>query len=345
MADKTIVIDGYIGPFAYSKQFVRTMLEDTKGKSVLVKISSLGGDLNHAIDIQNQFREHGNITAELSGFVASSATVIALGAKDVRIADNSYYLIHKVMGWVDVFGYFNEDDLQQLIDQLTKDKNESAKMTLNLASMYAKKTGKSTKELLDLMKKETWLDATEAKDWGFVDKVYDPGAQKVNYLDDYKMVAMIEGSGMPKPTRNTHLNKIEMAEETLFKDEISFLAKMKEFFGLTPKEKDSDPDPKESKEVTDLKNEIAGLKTQIQNLSKKEEPKKEEPKKEDSSELTALKNEVEGLKTQIANLGGAPAKDTDPAKDDDTTKKPESNEFMNKVAAARKLYAQIKELN
>ncbi|MGQ7868718.1 Clp protease ClpP [Sunxiuqinia sp. sy24] len=202
MAKKIIVIDGYIGNYAYSKQFVRNELKGQGKNDVLVQISSLGGAVDHALNIYDQFIEHGNVTAELSAFVASSATLIALGAKHVRMNENSFYLIHKAMNWVDEWGYKNEDEIEELIEKLEKEKIDLAKITLQLAKMYVKKTGKELQEVVDLMKEETWLTAEEALDWGFVDEVFVP-EQAVNYLENSQMVAMIAASGFPDlPRKN-----------------------------------------------------------------------------------------------------------------------------------------------
>lgn len=206
MATKEIIIDGYIGAYAYSKQFIRNELAGNSKNAVTAKISSLGGDIDHALNIHDQFIEHGNVTAELSAFVASSATLISLGAKKVRMNENSFYLIHKAMNWIDTWGSMNEDEIEELITKLENQKQELAKITLQLAKMYVKKTGKTLDEIIALMKKETWLTAEEALDWGFVDEIYTP-AVATNYLENYAMIAMINANGMPEPPRKSQLAK------------------------------------------------------------------------------------------------------------------------------------------
>ncbi len=196
---KEITIDGYIGPYGYSKQFIKSMLEGSK-EEVTVKVSSLGGDVDHALAIHDMIAQQGNVIIVYTGFNASSATILSLGASKIRMSENSFYLIHKVMSWVDAWGYMNEDQIEEAIQQLEKDKNNNAKITLQLAKMYSKKSGKPIFEVLDLMKQETWLSAEEAKEWGFVDEIFSPG-EKVNYLEDYKLVAMIAASGLPAPKR------------------------------------------------------------------------------------------------------------------------------------------------
>lgn len=167
-----IDIDSFIGDWNNNKKTVKSTLANYSGKPVNVRMNSLGGDVNHALDISAQFEEHGNVTVDLYSFNASSATIIALGAKHTRMHVDSLYLIHKVMSWVNEWGYMNEDDIQSVIDQLEKEKKENEKITLVLARKYAAKTGKSITDLLNLMKEETWLTAQTAKEWGFVDEVF-----------------------------------------------------------------------------------------------------------------------------------------------------------------------------
>jgi ATP-dependent protease ClpP protease subunit len=202
MATKTIVIDGPIGQYSFSKQFMRNELAGQSKNPILIKISSLGGSVDDALNIYDQFIEHGNVTAELSAFVASSATLISLGAKTVRMNENSFYLIHKAMNWVDEWGSMNEDEIDALIAKLEIQKQQLAKVTLQLAKMYVKKTGKSLDEIINLMKQQTWLTADEAKTWGFVDEIFIPDVA-VNYLENLQMVAMISSSGYPDPPRKS----------------------------------------------------------------------------------------------------------------------------------------------
>jgi enoyl-CoA hydratase/carnithine racemase len=117
--------------------------------------------------------------------------------------ENSFYLIHKAMNWVDQWGKMNEDEIQSLIAKLEAQKQQLAKITLQLAKMYVKKTGKTLDQITGLMKQETWLTAEEAKTWGFVDEVFAPEVA-VNYLDNIQMVAMVTSNDFPDLPRKSH---------------------------------------------------------------------------------------------------------------------------------------------
>ncbi|MCX6227391.1 MAG: Clp protease ClpP, partial [Bacteroidia bacterium] len=54
-------IDGFIGNWGYSKSFVKNFLAAAGKEPVIVRVSSLGGDVDHAISIYDQFVEHGNV--------------------------------------------------------------------------------------------------------------------------------------------------------------------------------------------------------------------------------------------------------------------------------------------
>lgn len=178
-----ININDYIGRWGFSKQYCQSLLKDLKGKPVTVRVSSFGGEVSHALDIRQQFIDHGDVTAYLYGFVASSATILAMGAKRVCISKYCMFLVHKVSNWVDAWGQYNADQMQQLIEELKKNMSDNEKIDRVLASMYAAKCGKSVEDILDVLKEGRWLTAQEAKDYGFVDEVIEGDEAKMNVAD------------------------------------------------------------------------------------------------------------------------------------------------------------------
>ena len=192
-------IDGQIGQYGYSKQYVRQILAQYKGQPVNVRVNSLGGSLDDALDIAARFNEHGDVTVYMFGYCASAATVLALGAKKTVIDENAFYLVHKVMNWVDIWDTLNADQLQDLIDELEKNKRDNEKMDLVLAKMYAKKSGRTANEIMAVLKEAAWLTADEAKNWGFVDEI-GTGLQYKPAGIENKLNAF--GLPLPKPREN-----------------------------------------------------------------------------------------------------------------------------------------------
>lgn len=178
-------IDSHIGPWGYSKNFIRNQMSGLKNKPVNVRVSSLGGSVDDALDIRQQFIDHGNVTCYLYGYVASAATILATGAKKTCMSQYAFYLIHKVSNWIDAWGNYNADQIQKLIDDLKANKLENDKMDLVLANLYANKCKKKVDEILPILKEGRWLTAKEALEYGFVDEIIEDGT-KLNFDDAMK---------------------------------------------------------------------------------------------------------------------------------------------------------------
>ena len=178
-------IDSHIGPWGYSKNFIRNQMSGLKNKPVNVRVSSLGGSVDDALDIRQQFIDHGNVTCYLYGYVASAATILTTGAKKTCMSQYAFYLIHKVSNWIDAWGNYNADQIQKLIDDLKANKLENDKMDLVLANLYANKCKKKVDEILPILKEGRWLTAKEALEYGFVDEIIEDGT-KLNFDDAMK---------------------------------------------------------------------------------------------------------------------------------------------------------------
>lgn len=220
MATTEFDIDSYIGEWGYSNRYVKSYLNSAGKNPVTCRVCSGGGDFLMAMNIKDQFAAHGNVTVDISGYAASAATLIGLGAKHTRISNSSFYLIHKVMSWVDAWGHMNEDQITSLIIDLEKIKDENEKMTLVAAKAYADKSGKSVLDILSLMKEEKWLTAEEAKEWGFVDEIYNTTTSKINLV---KVSEKFNMMGLPKlpisPSDDNLVGKILIGIRDLFHKE------------------------------------------------------------------------------------------------------------------------------
>ena len=178
-------IDSHIGPWGYSKNYIRSQMSGFRNKPVSVRISSLGGSVDDALDIRQQFQDHGDVTCYLFGYVASAGTLLATGAKKTCMSKYAFYLIHKVSNWIDAWGSYNADQIQRLIDDLKANKLENDKMDLVLANLYAAKCKKKVSDILPILKEGRWLTAQEALEYGFVDEIIEEGT-RLNFDDSMK---------------------------------------------------------------------------------------------------------------------------------------------------------------
>lgn len=169
--DYIIDINTEIGPWGSSKSYVSDKLKTAKKDAVFVRINSLGGSVDHALSIASLLEQHGSVVCDFYGLNASAATLLSLTAKKVRIHEDALYLIHKPLVFILSWENMNEDDLDAYIQTLDSTKKALEVVTLTMAKMYMRRSGKSLKDILSLMKEERWLTAAEAVSWGFCDEI------------------------------------------------------------------------------------------------------------------------------------------------------------------------------
>ena len=136
-------------------------------KRITVKINSLGGDVNHALAINDMLKEHpADVTTQVNGLCASAATIVAMAGKERKMSKNALFLIHQCSAYV---GRANEEKLAQELE---------AQKTVNerMLAIYGECCPDKEQELAELLKANNgvgrWLTAEEAKSFGFVTDIY-----------------------------------------------------------------------------------------------------------------------------------------------------------------------------
>ena len=152
-----------IGTYGVTAQEFITDIKDLKDTPINLRINSLGGDVFDGMAMYNVIkRREAKTTVYIEGIAASIATIIALGADEVVMAENSLFMIHNAWG-----GTMGESkDMRKTADTLDK-------ITSELTDIYRKKTGLSYDALAEMMDEETWLNANEAYELGFIDTISD----------------------------------------------------------------------------------------------------------------------------------------------------------------------------
>lgn len=191
----TISIIGQID--SYSRYLLKNDLDAHAGKPVTVKINSLGGYVHEGVAMAQMLQAHGDVTVEITGFIASAATIVALGAKKVQMHTSSMWLAHKCMQWIDAWGNYNADEIKDMISKLEGMKKNNEAIDLNIASIYLNKCGnkKNMNDVKKMMTDATWMSAEECMEWGFVDELIEDGS--VNVSDELKMVMNSMGIAVP----------------------------------------------------------------------------------------------------------------------------------------------------
>ena len=189
---------GFVGGYDFDSRHVQNVLDANKGKRVDVLIDSLGGSVATALTIASAFRNHGDVHVHFVGMNASAATIASMGAKEITMDGSAMYLVHKCSTEFFQWASLNADQLAEQIKDLSQLKTDLEKIDANVASLYAKRCGKTQAELLELMKVGGWLNAEEAKTWGFVDTVTADEEDEAPVLTDAVASAMA-AVGMPIP--------------------------------------------------------------------------------------------------------------------------------------------------
>lgn len=156
--------DDYWDESAMSEHKFLTALKDYDTKRDLsVHINSQGGSVKDGLGIYNALKRwEGKTTARITGFACSIASVIPLACDRVISPKSSNWMIHDPL----CMTAGNSADHQKSIEML-----ESCAATM--AAIYAEKTGKSRKEMREVMKAETWFTGEEANAFGLSDESND----------------------------------------------------------------------------------------------------------------------------------------------------------------------------
>lgn len=197
-----IDIDSYIG-YPISKGYVKSKLQPMKGKPCTVRINSYGGDVQTALDIRQQFIDHGQVTAYIIGMTASAATILAMGARKVVMSRYALMLVHPCSAAVAKWGYYNKEELAKAIEDLRKTQADLKTLDRVVASIYAAKVGAhNAGSMAALMQEARWIGAEEALHLGLIDEI-DPDEQQPDPAKEPMTDAQREhivACGLPVPT-------------------------------------------------------------------------------------------------------------------------------------------------
>ena len=142
-------------------KMVQDAIANDEDEEITLNIASNGGDVFAASEIYTMLRDSGKrIVVNIQGLAASAASVISMAGNTVRISPTAHIMIHKASS-----GFIgNSDDMERQSVVLNS-------IDESIALAYEMKTGLKQSELLELMTKETWLNAKTAVDKGFADEI------------------------------------------------------------------------------------------------------------------------------------------------------------------------------
>lgn len=168
---KKIEIKGPIIPNDYQEVYDAYKIQATSPKKVVEQlidgediellINSTGGDVWSGSEIYTALKEHtGHVTVKIVGIAASAASFIACAGDTVKMSPVGQFMIHNA-------AFVSVGDHQEM----TKSAEVLQATDESIRNAYKLKAQLADEDLIDMMNKETWLNAKQAKEYGFVDEI------------------------------------------------------------------------------------------------------------------------------------------------------------------------------
>lgn len=235
-----IDIDSYIG-YPISAAYIKQKLSPLRSRPVTVRINSYGGDVMTALDIRQQFIDHGQVTAYILGMTASAATILAMGAKKVVMSRYALMLVHPASTGVTELGMYNHDQLEEAIQRLRSRQADIDSIDSVISAIYAEHAhGRATQaQMASLMAEARWLTAQEALEAGLIDEIDEtaaaPDPTKASALFSDHQREIFAACGLPMPVASALSGNREDGSPTSAEDgapasDTSFFARLRAFF-------------------------------------------------------------------------------------------------------------------
>ncbi|MCY6957953.1 head maturation protease, ClpP-related [Clostridium brassicae] len=140
---------------------IEKAIKDANGEELEVIINSPGGYVDVGSEIYTLLKDYkGKTTGKIVGMAASAASVASMGVDILKISPTARIMIHNASGIIQG-DYRAMDHGSEMLKECNK----------AISNAYMLKTGMKQEELLDLMNKETFMNAQRAKELGFVDEI------------------------------------------------------------------------------------------------------------------------------------------------------------------------------
>lgn len=168
-----VAYDWWTGQKGTTTEEVHDFLQKHRDEEVHIAVSSPGGYVDAGLEIYQLIRDHGKVHMHILGMTASAATFLTMGAASVDMVDGSLMLIHNASTAVMEWQSANKQELDQIIEKYKKEREDLDTIDKVIASLYAKKSGKTVEECMKKMDRAAWLSPQDALDFGLIDAIRD----------------------------------------------------------------------------------------------------------------------------------------------------------------------------
>ena len=336
------IYDGFSWETWETTNLVQDTIDKIKAANpskIKVLINSLGGDVMIGLALYNYIKSYkAEKEVDILGFAASIASIMAMVADPgkLRMGKSTFMIIHAA--WSYAMG--NAKEMRKQADDLDKVTNE-------LASIYAERSGKDVSYFTELWADgDYWMTASEAKEIGLADEIYnsEPVNAKVDFSNyNFRNVpaALVNAVEAPVDEQNSifkFFNKQYMKLTDMLNNIVNNAKTDKKFEKIENREEilnmvadvfkpfaeaaDAQSEEKPAEETatetkpTETKAEDKKPVEEKKDEGKKDEGKKEGDDKEDSQAIKDLKAKMDKLEKDNNDLRASIAgNNTKPAAD------------------------------
>ena len=362
-----VAYDWWTGQRGTTAKDVRDFLAAHKDEEVHIAVSSPGGYVDAGLEIYQLVKDHGKVHMHILGMTASAATFLTMGAQSVDMVDGSLMLIHNASTAVMEWQSANKKQLDELIAKYQKEREDLNTIDKVIASLYAKRSGKSIEDCMAKMDKEAWLSPQDALDFGLIDAIREDGEASKHAKNLRRIYSnnIFKEFGLPpfpqqqesetvadehgNPTKSFIQKSVEAVraffrnepavnEKPMIKTFVNVMALLAITAGFKPNEDDTiSLSQDQMKKVDD---QLGTLEQQVKDAN---EAKDDLQKKLDAANaaLKKAQDDLSAAEEKVKNLKGAPGDETSQKPADTRETDDEDEKFLNE---ARESYNRIKDL-
>jgi ATP-dependent Clp protease protease subunit len=151
-----------------TSKWVKNQLDANPSITLIrVLLDSPGGSVFDGVAIHNLLKRHAaRVEVEVLGEASSAASVIAMAGDVIKMHEGTTMMVHRASAC----GCGFAEDFRSVADSLDT-------ITGSLMDIYETRTGRARADVEAMVKKETWMSASDAVKEGFADEVVKAGSK------------------------------------------------------------------------------------------------------------------------------------------------------------------------
>jgi ATP-dependent protease ClpP protease subunit len=183
--------------------FVNDLQKVPADSRLVLHVHSPGGSVIDGQAIFTALKNHrGGVTTKIDGLAASMAGVIAIAGSPVQIASNAMIMVHDVSS----VALGSAEEMRKTADIVDK-------IQETVITQYVNKTKLPRQRIIDMMREETWMIATEAKELGFADEITGEVKMAAKFdLSKFKNFAAAQAR-LQRTTKTTAVSELSLVAQ------------------------------------------------------------------------------------------------------------------------------------